>query len=146
MFELVPFRRNNLSKRGDYFDQLFDSFFGDDFMTPANFMSTGFRVDMKENENEYVVEADLPGIKKDAIDIEYDNNYLTVSAKRDDTNEDKGKGYIRKERRCGEFKRTFYVDNIEENNIDASFKDGVLTITLPKVKKGMDKKNRIDIH
>lgn len=149
MFGLVPFRRNNggLTKRGDYFDQLFDSFFDDDLMTmPSNFFGNAFRVDMKENENEYIIEADLPGIQKDAINIDYENNYLTVSAKRNDTVEDKNQNYVRRERRSGEFKRTFFVDNVQEDKIDAAFKDGVLKVTLPKSQKGLKNTRRIDIH
>ncbi|MCG4579629.1 Hsp20 family protein, partial [Clostridium cochlearium] len=66
------------------------------------------------------------------------NNNIIISAKREDIVEDKGENYIRRERSYGEFKRAFYVDNVDENNIRASFKDGVLKINLPKLEK--DKK------
>ena len=148
MFDMIPFRRNNnsLAKRGDYFDQLFDNFFNDDFLMPSSFMSNAFRVDLKENENEYIIEADLPGIKKDAIDIAYENNYLTISAKRDDTVEDKKENYVRRERHYGEFNRSFYIDNIDDNKINAAFKDGVLSISIPKLSKGIEYKKKIDIN
>lgn len=148
MFDMVPFRKNNnsISKRGDYFDQLFNNFFNDDFLIPSNFMGNAFRVDLKENENEYIIEADLPGINKDAIDITYENNYLTISAKRDDTVEDKKENYVRRERHYGEFNRSFYIDNIDDNKINAEFKDGVLSINIPKLNKGSEYKKRIDIH
>ena len=148
MFDMIPFRRNNnsLAKRGDYFDQLFDNFFNDDFLMPSSFMSNAFRVDLKENENEYIIEADLPGIKKDAIDIAYENNYLTISAKRDDTVEDKKENYVRRERHYGEFNRSFYIDNIDDNKINAAFKDGVLSISIPKLNKGIEYKKKIDIN
>lgn len=147
MFEMIPFRRNNspVSKRGDYFDQFFKNFFNDDFFAPVDMTSNIFEVDLKEDKDAYMIEADLPGIKKDAIDIEYDNNYLTISAKRDDTVEDKNENYIKRERRYGEFRRIFYVDNVIEDEIDAEFKNGVLKITLPKHDKVIEEKKKIDI-
>lgn len=146
MFELVPFRKDDLIKRGDLFDQMIDSFFNDDFMIPSVFNNNPFRTDMKENEHEYIIEADLPGIKKEAINIEYKNNYLTVSAKKENSTEEKNEKYVRKERRSGEFKRSFYIDGIEENKIDASFKDGVLKIILPKNQKQINNKRKININ
>lgn len=149
MFEMVPFRRNhnNLSSRGDYFDDFFNNFFSEDTFTPMILKNTNFKVDVKETENEYLVEADLPGINKDNISLEYENNYLTVTAKRENTVEDKSNSnYVRRERSYGEFKRSFYIDNVDENSVNASFADGVLRITLPKKQKGKASKRRIDIH
>ena len=88
----------------------------------------------------------MPGIKKEAINIEYDNDYITVSAKRDNSVEDKKDNYVRRERHYGEFKRSFYINNIEAEKIEASFTDGVLNIKLPKLTKGMVNKKKIDIH
>lgn len=145
MFEMMPFRRGNRNlNRGDYFNQLFNDFFNDEFLSPMNFGQGSFRVDMKETDDAYTIEADLPGIKKDEIEIMYDNNYLTISAKRDESVEDKTDNYVRRERHYGELKRTFYIDNVEENKIDASFNDGVLKLVLPKLNKGKQKR-RIDI-
>lgn len=147
MFDMVPFRRNNnsITKRGDYFNQLFDNFFDDDFFAPSNYISNSFRVDLKETDDEYMIEADLPGINKDAIDISYENNYITISAKRNDSKEDKKDNYVRRERRYGEFKRSFYIDNVNENNINAEFKDGVLKVSLPKKDKDITSRRKIDI-
>ena len=90
MFEMVPFRRNSGLRRKDHnWGSIIDNFFADDFMTPMNFMTGSFKVDLKETEDSYLVKADLPGIQKEAIDIDYNNNYLTISAKRDDSVEDK---------------------------------------------------------
>lgn len=147
MFDMVPFRKNNnsVTKRGDYFNQLFDNFFNDDFLAPMTHFGNSFKVDLKETENEYIVEADLPGINKEAIDIEYENNYLTVSAKREETIENKDNNYVRRERSYGQFSRRFYIDNVDEQKIDASFKDGVLKITLPKLEKVILDKRKINI-
>ncbi|MCM8709613.1 Hsp20/alpha crystallin family protein [Clostridium sp. SYSU_GA19001] len=147
MFEMIPFRRNNnLTRRDDFFSPFLKSFFDDDFFSAINTIQGNFKVDLKETDENYLVEADLPGVKKEAIDIDFDNNYLTITAKRDDTIEDKKENYVRRERHYGEFKRSFYINNVDENKIDASFNDGVLKITLPKLNKGNDKKRKIDIH
>ncbi|HCW03488.1 MAG TPA: heat-shock protein [Clostridium sp.] len=147
MFEMIPFRRNGLSRRGgeDYFNNFFNSFFNNDFFSPAVFTGSSFKVDMKETEDSYIIEADLPGVPKEAISVEYENNYLTISAKREDTIEDKKDNYLRKERHYGQFKRSFYIDNIDEDQIKARFKDGVLEINLQKLNKGFEKRKRIDI-
>lgn len=148
MFEMIPFRRNNngLRRRDDFFNGFIDNFFDNDFMMQTNFMGGNFKVDLKETEDSYLVEADLPGVPKEAIDIDYNNGYLTITAKRDDTVEDKKENYVRRERHYDEFKRSFYVDNVGESKIDASFKDGVLKVTLPKQEKGQTPKRKIDIH
>lgn len=148
MFDMVPFRRNNnpVTRRDDYFNQLFNSFFSDDFVAPMTSFGNSFRVDLKETEKEYMIEADLPGVNKEAIDIEYDSNYLIISAKREETVEDKKDNYVRRERSFGEFRRSFYIDNIDKDKIDASFKDGVLNISLPKSESHNTNKKKIDIH
>ncbi|WML33143.1 Hsp20 family protein [Clostridium sp. OS1-26] len=100
----------------------------------TNFRNS-FRVDLKETENEYMVEADLPGINKEAIDVEYENNYLTISAKREETIENKdNNNYVRRERSYGEFKRRFYIDNVDKEKIDV-IKHGYKTL---KIKVGVD--------
>lgn len=144
MFDMTPFRRNRDLSKEDYFDQLFN-FFNDDFFSPMNFSDNSFRADIKETENEYVIEADLPGIKKEDIDIDYMNNYLTISAKRNESVEEKHDNYVRRERRSGDFKRSFYVDNVNDDNIEASFNNGVLQLVLPKKNKGNENKRKINI-
>lgn len=146
MLEMMPFKRNNLSRRDDFLSPFFKNFFEDDFFTAITHMNHNFKVDLKETNDSYLVEADLPGVKKEAINIDFENNYLTISAKRDETIQNQSENYVRRERHYGEFKRSFHLDNIDENKIDASFTDGVLKITLPKLTKDIDKKRRIDIH
>ncbi|GAA0121468.1 MULTISPECIES: heat shock protein Hsp18 [Clostridium] len=144
MFEIMPWKRNNsISKRGDMFNQLMNQFFDDDFL--ERFNTNSFSVDLKEDEKSYVIEADLPGIKKEDICVEYNNGYLTISAKRDELIEDKKDNYVKKERSYGTFKRSFYVDDIDEDNIDAKFDNGVLNIVIPKLNDGKIEKKRIEI-
>lgn len=142
MFDMIPFRKNNM--RGTSFSKFLDENF-DDFFNSMNVFQDNFKADLKETEDSYLVEADLPGVKKDAINIEFNNNYLSISAKREDSIEDKRENYVRRERHYGEYKRSFYIDNVDESKIDASFADGVLKITLPKLDKDAPKKRRIEI-
>ena len=111
-----------------------------------NNLQGNFKVDLKETDEDYLVEADLPGVKKEDITVKFQNNYLTISAKRDSSIENKKENFVRQERYYGEFNRSFYINNIDENNIDASFKDGVLKINLPKLDKENSNEKRIDIH
>lgn len=146
MFDMVPFRRNNkIERRGDVFDNFLDNFFSDDFFLPSAYNTGSFRVDLKEDENNYLLDADMPGMDKNNIDINLQNNYLTISAKREDQVEENKDNYVRRERTYGEFKRSFYFDNIDEENIKASFKDGVLHLQLPKKDKAKDERKRINI-
>ncbi|AVP54591.1 heat-shock protein [Clostridium tetani] len=145
MFDMIPFKRNNSMKRDSYFDEFFDNFFNNDFLVPIKFPKNNFRADLKETNNEYIIEADLPGISKDAVKVNYSNNNLVISAKREDIIENKDENYIRRERNYGEFKRAFYVDNVDENNIKASFKNGVLKINLPKLEDTTKARKQIEI-
>jgi HSP20 family protein len=136
--------KNNLSRIDDLFSPLFKNIFDDDFLF-INSMQRDFQVDLKENADNYILEADLPGIKKDAIDINYENNYITISAKRDESSEVINDNYVKRERHYGEFSRSFYAKNVDENRIEASFNNGVLKVILPKLIKSDEQKRRIDI-
>ena len=121
-----------LVPRNNNFD-LFDDFFDDDFFTnrkERNLMKT----DIVEKKDKYVLNMDLPGFEKENINISLNKGYLTVSAKSEkeniESNEDK---YIRQERSYGEASRSFYLgEDIKEEDIDAEFKNGILTINIPK--------------
>lgn len=149
MFRLMPSNRDNgLAKKSDPFDKLFESFFNDfdeDFFSPLGNLNSRFncfQVDVIDNEDTFIIEADLPGMKKENVQIEYDNNYLTIIAKREEKveTEKEKDNYIRKERRAGEFRRSFYIENIDMEEVDASFDNGVLKINLKKVKPTGQKK------
>ena len=121
---MIPRKRNE-------FD-LFDSMFNDPFFERKE--TKWMKTDIKEVGNNYVIEVDLPGYDKDNIQIEMESGYLKVTAKVDNSNEEEEEGkYIHKERYYGECSRSFYVgDNVTEEDIKASFKNGILTLTLPK--------------
>ena len=93
------------------------------------------KTDVKETEKGYEVAVDLPGFKKDEIQIELKDGYLTVSAEKglDKDEEDKKGKYIRKERYAGALSRTFYLgEEIREEEIKAKFENGILSVSIPK--------------
>ena len=96
------------------------------------------KTDIKENEKAFEVSIALPGVKKDDIEIELKDEYLTISAttsqKKDEG--DEKSNYIRRERYYGSCSRSFYVgDAVTENDIKASYEDGILTLDIPKIEK-----------
>lgn len=136
---MIPRKRNE-------FD-LFDEMFMDPFFDRKEVRT--MRTDIKEVDDNYVIEVDLPGYDKENIDIEMENGYLKVSAKVNETidKSDEKEKYIHKERFYGECSRSFYVgDNLKEEDIKASFKNGILVLTFPKEQqKQIEEKRKIQI-
>lgn len=93
------------------------------------------KTDIREHDSGYEVDVDLPGFKKDEINLELENGYLTVSAAKGldkDEKDDKGK-YIRRERYAGAMRRSFYVgDTLTQEDIKAKYENGILSISIPK--------------
>lgn len=102
------------------------------------------RTDIYEKDGVYHLEMDLPGFSKDNIQIDYDNGYITVEAKIEESNEEKGE-YIHKEKFYGEYKRSFYLGDIKEEEIKAQYQDGILKLTLPKQVEQPNTKKQIQI-
>ena len=102
--------------------------------------------DIYEKDNEYHLEMDIPGFTKDDIKIECHKGTITVSAKKEVKNEEKdeGKKYIRRERKFGEYKRSFYLGDIDEENIKAEFKNGTLRVTAPLKEETLKKEITIE--
>ena len=147
---LIPYGRRNkgLSQRPQSvfdMDSMFDNFFNDSFMPTWFTGDTHIRVDIKENEKEYIVEADMPGVKKEEINLELNNDRLTIAVERNEEINEEKENYIRKERRSGSFCRSFYVENVKDDEIEAKFENGVLSVILPKEEAGISKKNKIEI-
>ena len=145
MFGLIPFSTNKKLSRGNTFEDLVSDFFNDDFFAPFNVDADNFHADIKETDNEYLVVAELPGVKKEDISLEYNDNQLVISAKRDEFINEEKDNYIRKERHYGNFSRSFYVDNVNKDDILAKFENGELKIVLTKIEKTSPTSNRIEI-
>ncbi len=123
----------NLVPKRFYFDDLFD-----------NFLEVNENGDMKcdiyEKGNKYYIEMDFPGFEKNNIKLSMDKGYLTISAEKNNENQDESKNYIRRERCYNKYERSFYVGNVAEENIDAKFEKGILTVKVPKENKEKDQK------
>lgn len=137
---MIPRKRNDFN--------LFDEMFGmDPFFErrDAKLMKT----DIKEKGDKYIIDIDLPGYDKENIDLEIEDGYLKVSAKVDKNidESDEEEKYIHQERFYGECSRSFYIGkNIKEEDIKASFKKGILTLTIPKEEqKKLEEKKKIQI-
>ena len=139
-------------------ENLFDDFF-DDFPMPRDFRNIDRRLygknaaremktDVHEHEDHYEVDIDLPGFKKDEIDLKLENGYLTVSAEKGldkDETDKKGK-VICQERYAGAMQRSFYVgDAVTEEDVKAKFEDGVLQIEIPKKETKLPERKTIMI-
>ena len=121
------------------FDELFDNAFRPlyeaDNALYGKHAKAVMRTDVRETENGYEVDVDLPGFKKDEVKIDLKDGYLTISAAKglDKDEQDKKGRYIRQERYTGQCSRSFYVgENLEPKDVHAKFEDGILKLSLPK--------------
>ena len=129
MYSLLPFGRYTNNSLNSLFDDFGRSFFPvDRSQMPA------FRTDIKDEGDHFLLEADLPGFRKEDIDLHLQDGLLTITAKHDETSENKDENgkYVCRERRVGSFTRSFNVSGIQEDAISASYENGVLKLTLPK--------------
>ena len=126
-------------------ENLFDDFFDDSFERELRAMNRNplygkhaknlMRTDVRETENSYELDVDLPGFKKEEIQVELEDGYLTISASKgmEKKEDEKNSKYIRQERYSGSCSRSFYVgDNVTEQDIAAKFEDGILKLSIPK--------------
>lgn len=139
-------------------ENLFDEFFADPFglgrasdvsdhlygKNAKNLMKT----DIREKDSGYELDIDLPGFKKDDLNIDLSNGYLTIQASKglDKDEQDKDGRYIRRERYAGSMSRSFYVGDVKPEEVSAKFEDGILRLDLPKAgQRRLPENNRICI-
>lgn len=140
----------NLIPRDSLFD--FDKVFGDFFAnTPAigsaREQMFSPRVDVHEKGKKYVIDAELPGVKKDDVNVTLDKGVLTIEATmEDETSKEEEGRVVRRERRFGSFSRSFYVgEGVKEKDISAKFKDGVLKLEVPKAELEQPERKKIEV-
>ena len=123
-------------------ENLFDEMF-DDMMHPMHSMEKALygkharaimKTDVRETDNSYEVDIDLPGFKKDEVNVQLEDGYLTVSAQKglDKDEEDKKGRVLRQERYAGACSRSFYVGDVKAEDVKAKYESGVLTVLIPK--------------
>ena len=138
-----PFKE--LATLRDEVDRLFDTFFGrlptieiDKRWVPA--------INLEETEDEYIVSAELPGMNKDDIKVKVTEDGITISGERKMEKEEKGKTYHRIEMTYGSFKRTIsFPDEVVPDKAKATYKDGILRVTVPKSQKSKPKEVEIKL-
>jgi HSP20 family protein len=142
-------RGRRLGWLDDDFDQMFEGFFRPMRVLEEN---NGGRdlipaVDVSENDDHFTVRAEVPGVKKEDVDVTYENGMLTLSAEtRSESEEKEGERVIRQERRYGKYMRSLRLGaDIDESKIKATYKDGVLEITLPKAEEVKPKRISVDV-
>ena len=140
MFGMLPFDRSD--------SNVFDTFdnFARDFFRKSNAELPAFRTDIRDTGGSYVLEAELPGFKKEDISLDLKDGILTITATHTEQSEEATQGsYIRRERRYGSFQRSFDVTGIDESGISAAYENGVLALNLPKAKPAEPEVRRIAI-
>ena len=116
----------NLITRDPFFGSLFDDF------GELKIKNNTMKSDIYEKDGNYVIEVDIPGLKKDDVCVDYEDGYITITAKHEEEKKEDKKNYIKRERHYGEMTRNYYIGEIEENKIKAKFKDGILKLSFPK--------------
>lgn len=149
MSGMIPFNRNRKTElQNAGYDTLYrnmlDDFFSDGFPFRRNLLNDTFKLDVREDEKAYTVAAELPGVKKEEINLAIEEGKLSIRVSRDENSEDKSGNYIHKERRYCSMERNIYLADAEESAVKAELKDGVLTIEVPRREK-KDKSVRIDV-
>lgn len=143
--EIAPWRGGRFMSVFDEMDRMFDRLMGRGFMLPRVKWGEGFElaypdVDIYEEDNKVVLKAEIPGVKKDELTIDVSEDAITISGEKKKEEKVEKKDYFRLERSFGSFSRSFSLPSgVDADKAKASFKDGVLQITLPK-KEGAKKK------
>ena len=145
MFELIPFERrgNRVSAYDPFrmFDEMERSFFGGNNHQAVSM----FRTDVTDTGDAFVLDAELPGFKKEDIKIDVENDCLTISAERKVDEEEKQKNFIKRERFYGSFSRSFDVSGVNVDGIEAAYNAGILKLTMPKKVETIPASRRLEI-
>ncbi len=138
MFGLTPYERNT-----DLFDA-FNSFAGDFF---GDSRVSACKTDIRDEGGKYVLEAELPGFNKEDIKLDINGDRLTLSAEHSSSSDEKDKNgrYIRRERSYGSYTRSFDISGVETDKITAEYKNGILTLDLPKITEQPAQSRRLEI-
>jgi len=137
---LIPFNKKNtnLTRADAGFETLYnmlDDFFNDSFAPSRNLLRDTFKIDIRETEKDYQIEAELPGVKKEEIALNVENDELSISINRTEETNDEGKNYIHRERRTSSMSRRVRLANAALDEIKAKLEEGILTVTIPKYEK-----------
>ena len=138
MAGLVPFNKNGSflrpgGMRGFY--NMLDDFFADTWLPERNLVFDTFKIDVKEDEKAYYIDAEMPGVKKEEITLALNDGRLSISVAREENVEDKNENYVHRERRYGSVERSVYLADANSEGIDARLEDGLLKLIVQKQNK-----------
>lgn len=119
-------KKNNNERKTNLADD-FQNFFMDSF-----FSNKALKTDIIENDKEYILKVELPGVDKKNVSLDFNNQYLTLAVNQESEAEEENQRYIRKERSSFAYSRSYYLDNADEEKVKAKLDNGILTITVGK--------------
>ncbi len=135
MSRMVPFNRNKLTLRPRGFEDFYhmlDDFFSDAWSPRRSLAHDTFKMDVQETENEYSIEAELPGVEKEEVSLEMVDGRLCIKVDREENIDEEEKNFIHRERRKTSMQRSVYLADARPQNIKAKLESGVLKISVPK--------------
>jgi HSP20 family protein len=135
MKAVTMYRPNTIQNALNDFDRYFESFFGDSFLTPASRLLNRLpAVDIRETENAYLLDMELPGYDEKNIEIHIDGSSLSIASRQEETREEKNTGtFVLRERRLNAFNRSFKLpENADSEAVTAAFKNGILSMEIKK--------------
>ncbi len=149
MAGLIPFNRknNSLARTNTGFEDFYnmlDDFFNDSWLPGRSLARDTFKIDIEETDSEYRIDAELPGVKKEELELGIEGDNLSITVNRsEEVNKDE-KNYIHRERRSSSMSRMVRLANAKLDEAKAKLDDGVLTVTIPKDEKASNLR-KIDI-
>jgi HSP20 family protein len=139
---LIKYNQPGRDVFGKRFSDIMDEFFSDAVATRQNTFAPS--IDISETDKQYMIDVEVPGMKKDDIDLNIENNTLTISGERKFEKKEDNKQYHRVESHYGSFSRSFTLpDNVKVDSISASYNNGILNITVDKSEQQMKKQIKI---
>ncbi len=131
MLDIITKNRNH-----DFYDQFFSDFY------PDSYDGRLMKVDIRENEESYMLDVEIPGVRKEDIRLITNDDILTINVKRDEIETDRNDKFIRRERKFGSMSRSFTIRDIDQDNIYAKYQNGVLHVLLPKISQEQYERTR----
>ena len=139
---LIKYSQPNRDIFGKRFSDIMDEFFNDAVATRQQTFAPS--INISETDKQYLIDVEVPGVDKNNIELNVENNTLTISGERKFEKKDEGKHYHRVESSYGSFSRSFTLpDNVKDDTIQATYNNGILNITIEKSEQKMKKQIKI---